>query len=460
MIDRHIDSRLLTLLTLIALAACPIRGADRADVNWPSFRGAEAKGVAQGYKTPEQWNVEKSKNLKWRTPIPGLGHSSPVIWGDKLFVTTAVKEGAEAALKVGLYGSIESVNEGVPHRWELFCLYKSNGKVVWQTAAHEGVPTMKRHPKSSQASSTPATDGERIACIFGSEGLFCFTVDGKLLWRKSLGTMDSGFYVVPSAQWGFASSPIIHDGRIIVQCDVQTNSFLAAFDVRDGKELWRTTRVEVPTWSTPTVAQRDGRAQVIVNGYKHIGGYDLATGKEIWKLRGGGDIPVPTPVVADDLVFITNAHGRMAPIYAIKLGAAGDISLAENQTNSQHIAWSLPRRGNYMQTPIVVGDYLYCCNDAGVLACYNAKTGENLYSERLGPGGSGFSASAVAADGKIYFTSELGTIFVVKAGPKSEVLASNEMGETCMATPAISEGVLFFRTRHQIVAIVETGTSN
>ena len=460
MIERHVDSGLLTLLTLTTLAACPIHAADGAEVNWPSFRGAQAMGVAQGYKTPALWSVEKSRNIKWRTPIPGLGHSSPVIWGDKLFVTTAVKEGAEAALKVGLYGNIESVNEGVPHRWELLCLDKSNGKVVWRTAAHEGIPTMKRHPKSSQASSTPATDGERIACIFGSEGLFCFSVEGKLLWRKSLGAMDSGFYVVPSAQWGFASSPVIHDGRVIVQCDVQTNSFLAAFDVRDGREMWRTPRVEVPTWSTPTVALRDGRAQVIVNGYKHIGGYDLASGKEIWKLRGGGDIPVPTPVVADDLIFITNAHGRMAPIYAIKLGAAGDISLAENQTNSQHIAWSMPRRGNYMQTPIVVGDYLYCCNDAGVLACYKAKTGENLYTERLGPGGSGFSASAVAADGKIYFTSELGTIFVVKAGPKFEVLANNEMGETCMATPAISEGVLFFRTRHQIVAIVETGTSN
>ncbi|PYI82348.1 MAG: hypothetical protein DME26_17970 [Verrucomicrobia bacterium] len=191
----------------------------------------------------------------------------------------------------------------------------------------------------------------------------------------------------------------------------------------------------------------------MVNGHKHIGGYDLRTGKELWKMRGGGDIPVPTPVEAHGLIFITSAHGPLAPIYAIRLGAVGDITLVSGSSTNAHVAWSMTRRGNYMQTPIVVGDYLYCCNDAGALACYNARTGENLYLERLGSGGAGFTASAVAADGKIYCTSEQGTVHVVKAGPKFEVLAKNELGEICMATPAISEGAMFYRTQHHLIAI-------
>jgi outer membrane protein assembly factor BamB len=283
--------------------------------------------------------------------------------------------------------------------------------------------------------------------------LFCFDFAGKLLWQKNLGPLDSGFFMVPSAQWGFASSPVIHNGVVIVQCDVQKESFLAAFNVSDGREVWKTARDEVPTWSTPTVHSSHGREQIIVNGYKHIGGYDFRTGKEIWKLKGGGDIPVPTPVVAEDLIFITNAHGRMSPIYAIRTTAEGDISLVDNESSNKHIAWSVPRRGNYMQTPIVVGGHLYCCNDAGVLACYDARSGTSVYSERLGGGGAGFSASGVSAEGKLYFTSEQGTVYVVKAGPKFELVARNELNESCMATPAMSEGNLFFRTRHHLIAL-------
>ncbi|MBI4660248.1 MAG: PQQ-binding-like beta-propeller repeat protein [Verrucomicrobia bacterium] len=427
--------------------------ANPSEADWPSFRGPQAKGTAGSGQTPERWNAERSENIRWKTPIPGLGHSSPVIWGDKIFVTTAINESGSEPLKVGLYGNIDPVIEQTKQRWLLLCLDKTNGKVLWQSAGPEGIPRVKRHPKSTHANSTPATDGRHVACLFGSEGLFCFSTTGKPVWKKDLGPLDSGYFLVPSAQWGFASSPVIHGNLVMVQCDVQTNSFLAAFRLSDGQEVWKTPRADVPTWSTPTVETGGGRTQIIVNGYRYIGGYDLATGQEIWRLKGGGDIPVPTPVVAHDLIFITNAHGKMAPIYAVKIDSVGDISLADNQSANQHIAWSLSRRGNYMQTPIVVREFLYCCNDAGVLACYDARTGQNLYTERLGTGGSGFTASAVAADGKIYFTSELGTVYVVKAGPKFEVLAKNEMGETCMATPAISEGALFFRTRHHVVAI-------
>ena len=440
-------------LALFGFISLSVHGGEVTESNWPSFRGPQASGRAEGFTTPETWDVEKGQNLKWKTAIPGLGHSSPVIWGNQLFVTTAVKEIAEAELKVGLYGDINPVNEATKHSWILLCLNKTNGHVLWQQTAHEGMPTFQRHPKSSHANSTPATDGQHLVCFFGSEGLFCFDMRGKQLWQKNLGALDAGYYLVRSAQWGFGSSPVIHNGLVIVQCDVQTNSFLAAFDVNDGRELWRTSRTDVPTWSTPTILTHQGRAQVVVNGYKHVGGYDAQTGQELWKLAGGGDIPVPTPVVAHGLIFITSAHGRMAPIYAVRAGATGDITLGQNETRNDHIVWSQSRRGNYMQTPLVAGEHLYCCNDAGVLACYLARTGENLYSERLGPGGSGFTASGVAADGKLYFSNENGLVYVVKTGPRLEVIATNSLGETCMASPALSEGKLFFRTRHQVVAV-------
>jgi len=442
----------------LIVAAAIAQAGDSGGANWPSFRGLRASGVAEGFETAEKWDVPKGENVKWKAPIPGLGHSGPVIWENQLFVTTAVKEG-DAELKVGLYGDIEPVNEQATHRWQTFCLDKRNGNVLWKQTAREGVPKVKRHPKSSHANSTPATDGKHVVSFFGSEGLYCYSVAGKLLWSKDLGVLDSGYFRVPTAQWGFASSPIIHHDLLIVQCDVQKGSFLAAFDVSNGNEIWRTPREEVPTWSTPTVVANGGRDQVVVNGFKHIGAYDARTGKELWKLQGGGDIPVPTPVFAHHLIFITSAHGRMAPVYAIRPDARGDISLPDNQSTNDFVAWSMNRRGNYMQTPIVVGDYLYCCNDAGVLACYNARTGENLYSERLGTGGAGFTASAVSADGRLYGTSEQGTVYVIRAGPKFEVLGKNEMGETCMATPAISEGVLYFRTRGNVVAIGREGST-
>ena len=207
--------------------------------------------------------------------------------------------------------------------------------------------------------------------MFGSEGLFAYDTGGTLLWRKDLGLLESGFFQVPEAQWGFASSPVIHGDRVIVQADVLKGSFLAAFDVATGRELWRTARNDYPTWSTPTVHSATGRTQVIVNGFKHVGGYDLATGKELWRMNGGGDIPVPTPVVHRDLAIITNAHGPAAPIFAVRLGATGDISLAAGALSNDHVAWSQQRDGAYMQTPIVYRDQLYVCRDNGVLSVYD-----------------------------------------------------------------------------------------
>lgn len=420
--------------------------------DWPSFRGPGARGIADGSALPERWDLEKGENVRWRTPIAGLAHSSPVIQGERIFLTSAVRKSGPAELKVGLYGDPSPEESEGEHDFVVLALDTRTGKVLWERTAWSGTPKHSRHPKSSYAASTPATDGERVVVNFGTEGLYAFTVDGAPLWKVDLGDCDAGPYYSDDdsedVQWGFASSPVIHGERVLVQCDVLSQGFVAAFDVATGKELWRTPREEVSTWSTPTVDERDGRAQVICNGFKHIGGYELATGKELWKLVGGGDAPVPAPVVVEDMVLITNAHGRLRPIYAISTAAEGPIS-----PEHEAMLWCDLNGGNYMQTPLAYGTELYLLRDNGVLTCRDLATGEQHYSERLGDGSTGFTASMVAGDGKLYATSEEGTIHVLAAGTSFEPLATSEMGETCMASPAISDGVLFWRTRGHLVAI-------
>jgi len=442
------------VLLLLAVLALPVMGQKpQGNTNWPSFRGPGASGVADGLPLPADWDGPTSRNVRWKTPIPGLGHSSPIIWGNRLFVSTAISGVEKPELKVGLYGDIGSVQDNTSHRWVVYCLDTQTGKVVWEKTVYAGVPKVKRHPKATHANSTLATDGRHLIAFFGSEGIYCFDMDGTQQWKRDLGVLDSAFYVAPEAQWEFASSPIIYQDSVLIQCDVLNGSFVAALNIKDGTDLWRTPRADVPTWGTPTVHADGAAAQMIVNGYKHTGGYDVRTGKELWRLKGGGDIPVPTPVVAHGLVFITNAHGPMAPIYAIRLNATGDISLTANESSNQFVAWSYPRDGAYMSTPLVYGDYLYNTRINGVLNCYEAKTGTRAYQQRLGGGTSGFSASPVAGDGKVYIPSEDGDIYVVKAGPAFELVSRNTMGEICMASPAISGGVLYFRTQSHVVAV-------
>jgi outer membrane protein assembly factor BamB len=420
--------------------------------NWPQFRGPQASGTDTSALAPVEWNVEAGQNIRWRTPVPGLAHAAPIVWEDRVYIATAVQPG-KADLKVGLYGDIGAANDQVEHEWRLLALDQSSGKVVWDKLGHKAVPRVKRHTKASHCNSTPATDGRRIVAIFGSEGLFCFDTDGVLVWKKDLGPMDSGFFSVKSAQWGFASSPVIHEGKVIVLCDVQTNSFLAAFDLADGKELWRTPRRDVPTWSTPTIAKVGEQTQILINGWHHTGAYDFANGKEIWKLDGGGDIPTPTPVVAHGFAYFTSAHGKFRPMRAVRLEAKGDITPPDPGVTNAGIAWAHARQGNYMQTPIVVGEKIYGCSDSGVLTCFDAKTGAIRYSERLVRGGEGFTASPVSDGRHLYFASELGNVHVVPVGERFSVVATNRLGETCMATPALSDGTLIFRTRGQVVAV-------
>jgi len=420
--------------------------------NWPSFRGSHASGTADGQMPPTVWNAATGHNIQWKTPIPGLGHSCPIVWGDRVFVTTAVSGNPKSEFRPGLYGDVDSVNDNTEHTWRVYCLDKRAGKILWERTAHEGVPKFKRHTKSSHANSTPATDGRHVLACFGSEGLYCYTVEGKLLWKRDLGTLDSGWFYDPEYQWGFGSSPIIYRDRVIVQCDVGKNSFIAAYNLADGKPIWQTPREEIPSWATPTVYERKDRAELITNATKFIRGYDPATGKELWRLTRNSEIAVPTPVAGHELVFITSGYRPIQPIYAIRPGAVGDISLKEGTESNSQIAWSKKRGGTYMPTPIFYGDYLYTLADRGIATCYEAKTGKQIYEKRLG-GRGGYTASPVAADGKLYFTSEEGEIRVVKAGPEFVLLATNKMDDPCMATPAISDGMLFVRTQHYLYGI-------
>jgi outer membrane protein assembly factor BamB len=427
--------------------------APRPGIDWPQFRGIGATGIAEGFSLPISWNAADGTNIIWKTPVPGLGLSSPVVWGDDVFISTSISGKTDAGLKVGLYGDIASVQDDTPHEWRVYALDKKTGKIKWQQTAYKGVPKVKRHTKSSHANSTLATDGERIIAFFGSEGLYAYDLTGRLLWKKDLGLLDAGYYVVPEAQWETGSSPVLHDGMVIIQADVQKGSFLAMFDAKDGREVWRVPRSDVPTWSTPTIHTVNGQTQILVNGMRQVGAYDFRTGKGVWKLSGGGDIPVPTPVVTDGLVYITNAHGKLSPVYAIRETATGDVSLAPDQTSNDGVAWSTPRGGGYMCTPLIYRGLAYIVRYNGVLNVYDAKTGERKYEHRLAGATSAFTSSPIANDGKVYLASEDGQVFVLKAGPAYELIAMNEMSTPVLATPAISEGRLLLRTQDQIIAI-------
>jgi len=439
-----------SILAASLLAALTVIESPAGD--WLQFRGPRASGVDTAKPLPVEWNLATNHNVRWQTPVPGLAHASPIIAGDRVYLATAVGPGT-AQLKVGLYGDIQPVNENSIHQWRLLALDKATGKVIWNVLGHQAVPRVKRHPKSTHCNSTPATDGKRIVAIFGSEGLFCFDAAGKPVWKKDLGPMDSGYFAVPSAQWGFASSPVIHDGKVIVLCDVQADSFLAVFDLASGRELWRTLRSDVPTWGCPAVVESGGRTQIVVNGWHHSGGYDFADGKELWKLDGGGDIPVPTPILANGLIYLTSAHGKLRPMRAIRPAATGDITPPDPADTNAAIAWVHPRQGNYMQTPIAVGQWIFGCTDAGVVTCFDARTGKMAYSERLGGVVQGYTASPVSDGKHLYFPGETGKVLVVPVSDKFSIAATNSLGETCMSTPAISDGTLFFRTRSKLVAI-------
>jgi outer membrane protein assembly factor BamB len=427
--------------------------------NWPQFRGPGAAGVVEGKPAVVKWDAQKSLNTRWKTLIPGLGHSSPVVWGNKIFVTTAVTSGSKDETRYGLFGETTPVKDDPKHTWKVYALDKRTGKILWERVAYEGMPKVKRHPKSTHADSTPVTDGKYLIALFGSHGLYAYKLNGKLLWKRDIGVLDSGWFYDPDYQWEHGSSPIIFKDLVIIQADVQKDSFIAAYSLKNGKLVWKTPREEISSWGTPTIYEGKNRTELITNGSKAIRGYDPLTGKELWRLTPNSEITTPTPFVARDLIFVTSGYAPVQPIYAIRPGATGDISLKDGAVSNNFVAWSKQRGGPYMPTPVVYGEILYTCSNQGILTAYNADTGERLYQERLGGKGGAFTSSPVASDGKLYLASEDGDVFVVKTGPKYELLSTNPVGEVMMASPAISDGLLIVRGVNHIFTFGEATTS-
>jgi len=443
----------LTGLLFILLCLFNSAGYSQVSTNqqWPGFRGPSGLGFIENANPPTVWNAETNKNIKWKTAIPGLGHSSPVIWDNYLFVTTAINTSSSEMLKGGLYGDIGEANDSAVNEFKVYCLDKTSGKILWERIAHKGIPKSKRHTKASQANCTASTDGNFVVVHFGSEGLYCYDFKGNLIWEKDMGLINPGFFAVPGIEWGYSSSPVIYKERIIVQCDIPKTPYITLLDLKTGNEIWRTSRGnEVDTYSTPAIFTKNGKTQIVVNGFRHSGGYDFETGQEIWKLGNGGDIPTPTPIIANDLIYLNSAHGKFSPILAIRTNASGDITLAADSTKNKHIAWSVKRGGAYMQTPLVYNGYLYNLQVNGQLTCFDAITGEEKYKDSLKEA---FTASGIAANGNLYFSSEDGNIYVVQAGPIFKIVAKNSLKDVCMATPAISGNTLYFRTQHYLIAV-------
>ncbi len=434
------------------------RAPSRPDPNtqkasWPSFRGPQASGMAERQNLPDRWDGKTRENILWRTPIPGLAHSSPVVWGQRIFVTSASSSDPNATFRPGLYGDGDASKDRSRHRWIIYALDKRAGKVLWERVAHEGVPVDKRHIKSTYANSTPATDGRIVVAWFGSQGVFAYDVNGRFLWKVDLGRLDLGAYDIPTYEWGPASSPIIWNNLVILQCDTQSDSFILALDANSGKTVWKTERDELPSWGTPTVAMTSVGPVLVANASNYIRGYDPRTGKELWRLGGSSKITAPTPVFSDDMFVIVSGRAPERPIFAVKAGARGDLTLPEGKSSSEAIAWSHTGRGSYMPTPLIYNGILYVLANNGLLDAYNWQTGEELYRQRLPLVGSGFSASPVAADGKLYLSNEDGEMLVIAAGQKFAHIATNSMGEMLMATPALSEGVMYVRSSTSLFAI-------
>lgn len=423
--------------------------------SWTQFRGNGALGIADNESIPLEWNIESGENIRWQIPIEGLGHACPVVWNDKLFLTTAVSASGKSELKVGLYGDIDSDNDVSVHEFRTICIDAKTGEILWNQLSAKKVPSTKRHTKATHANCTPATNGEYVVAFFGSEGLYCYDMNGELKWTKDFGRMNAGPYTDPDTEWGFANSPIIENNQVVVQCDFLGDSFITLLDIKTGEEIWRTTRDEISTWSTPTVVTTPNRKQIVVNGYKTIGGYDYNTGEELWKIEeSGGDAPVPTPLYTNGLIYIHNSHGRKSPIYAIDPDAVGNITLDKDSTSNAYIKWSIKRGAAYMPTNMVYNGLVYNLRMNGHLTVYEANTGEKIYSNTI-PDARGITASGVASNGKLYYCTEQGTVYVIKAGKEFEILAKNQLDEVIMATPAIANNTLYIRTQNSLVAVGE-----
>jgi outer membrane protein assembly factor BamB len=411
--------------------------------------------VADGQALPVEWNVRTGKNVRWKAAIPGLGHSSPVVWGDRVFVTTAVGAASEAPLVLGDEGGIGLAADPDTLSWRLYCLSARDGRVLWHTEAFSGAPRAKRHVKSSQANATPATDGRTIVGLFGSEGAAAFDWNGKVLWRADLGVLNPGLLDDPTSEWGSASSPVLAGDRVFVQVDRHAGSFLAALDLATGRRLWTVARDERPVWATPLLHEAGGRPELVVVGGHYVRAYDPKDGRELWRFKDEAEVKTPSPFAAEGLlVFAGGYRGR--PLYALKPGATGDVSVPEDAKSGPFLAWRSEPGGPYTTTPVAYKDRLYTVRDEGIFMALDLRTGKVLYRQRTG---ATHSASPVASDGRVFLAAEGGEVLVLGAGGAFEVLARNDMGEPVFATPAIAGGTLYLRTRGHVYAIASAATS-
>ncbi len=421
--------------------------------SWPSFRGTTAAGVADGQALPDTWNVERGENIRWKVAIPGLAHSSPVVWGDTVFVATAVTSAGDASFKPGLYGAGDPADDRSRHQWKIIALDKKTGAVRWDRVAVEGEPIDKRHIKSTYASATPATDGRLVVASFGSMGLFAYDVDGHFKWKVDYGHAHIGAYNVVSLEWGPASSPIIWNDLVFIQVDTHHDSFLLALRAETGETVWKADREELPSWGTPTVAETAAGPVLVTNASNFVRGYDPRTGKELWRIGKSSKITAPTPIFADGVFVVGSGRAPERPIFVVKPDARGDLTLAAGETSNAGVVWSKTGRGPYMPTPLAYRGVLYVLANNGLLDAYDLQTGKEIYRQRLPVVGSGYSASPVAADGRIYLSSEDGDMLVVAAGPEFKLLSTNAMNDMLMATPALSDGVMYVRSARSLIAI-------
>ncbi|HEX2442958.1 MAG TPA: PQQ-binding-like beta-propeller repeat protein [Vicinamibacterales bacterium] len=414
--------------------------------NWPQFRGPDGRGVSSESAVPLEWSPDK--NIAWKAQIPGRGLSEPIVWNDRLFVTTAIEgtvvPGA-AAIKHMDEGQEflhpDSVGADKHHTLKVIALDAKTGKVVWEQTAWEGAPWDNRHRRSSYAAPTPVTDGKLVYTWFGPSGLYAYDFAGKLAWKKALeGPATLGL--------GTGTSPILSGNLLILQCDEDSGnkSFIVALDKRDGKEVWRTPRQVQVSWATPVVVKANGRDELITSGSELIVAYDPSTGKELWRTTGVKSNAIPSPVFGHGMAFLSTGF-PVKKVIAIRLGGAGDI------TDTPNIVWTHGKGTAYVSSPVLVGDYLYISNDQGVITCLDAKTGKVQYEGGRPPEPARFMASMVAVGDKILQTSEDGDVFVVRAGPKHEVIATNSIGEPVQVSPAIANGRIYIRGEKHLFAI-------
>ncbi|MBM3785740.1 MAG: hypothetical protein FJW30_15350 [Acidobacteria bacterium] len=405
--------------------------------NWPQFRGPDAKGLAENQNLPAKWNPATGENILWKREIPGLGLSSPIVWGGRVYLTTAVSSNPKMIFEAKLIGELDRRQDSAEQEFRVLAVDTKTGRIVWNELAAKAAPRVLRHPHNSYASPTPVTDGKHLIAFFGSEGLYCYNLRGKLLWKKDLGVMDQGAFDLPDYQWGTASSPILWQGKVILQVDMQAGSFLAAFDAATGNELWRTARDSKPSWATPGVIGK----QIVTNGVEHVNGYDPLTGKELWKVHGTSMISVPAPFEYNGLAYVFSGYYRnMRRAYALDLKDSGARTV-----------WMLPE-APYLSTPVITDGRIYTVSTRGVLIVYEAATGKTVYQQRLG-NGTGASSSLVAADGAVYAINEDGDVYIVKPGPAYEQLAMIPMGEPILTTPAIANGTLYIRGAKTLWAV-------